>query len=68
MTLESQYRRFLIEHPNSTFTFEEWKNWFGTKLMESLNNKIVCKKHGTLISINEPCQECAKDKINEQNI
>lgn len=25
MTLEAQYKKYLIENPNSTYTYEEWK-------------------------------------------
>ena len=32
MTLEGQYKLYLQEHPESTFTFEEWKEWLGEKL------------------------------------
>jgi hypothetical protein len=37
MTLESQYKLYLQEHPESTFTFEEWKMWFSEEL-KKINN------------------------------
>ena len=35
-TLESQYWKFLEENPDSTITFEQWKNEFSKQLGESL--------------------------------
>jgi hypothetical protein len=35
-TLETQYKNFLLENPNSKFTFEEWKEWLGKQLGEEL--------------------------------
>ena len=40
MTLQSQYKRFLFENPESTFTFEEWKIWFGSKLKDSFSKLL----------------------------
>jgi hypothetical protein len=40
-TLETQYKDYLIEHPNSTFSFEEWKEHvLGRKLDTVLNIKL----------------------------
>lgn len=40
-TLETQYKDYLIEHPNSTFSFEEWKEHIlGRKLDTVLNIKL----------------------------
>jgi hypothetical protein len=27
-TLETQYKNFLLENPESMLTFDEWKEWF----------------------------------------
>ena len=35
-TLETQYKNFLSENPDSTFTFEEWKRWHGENLARAL--------------------------------
>jgi len=35
MTLESQYKLYLEEHPESTFTFEEWGKWLGETLAKA---------------------------------
>lgn len=35
-TLESQYESFKVLNPESTFTFDEWKNWYGEMLRDSL--------------------------------
>jgi len=37
-TLETQYKNFLLDNPDSKFTFEEWKEWFGKQLAESIKN------------------------------
>jgi hypothetical protein len=37
-TLETQYKNFLLENPNSKFTFEEWKEWLGKQLEEALKD------------------------------
>lgn len=35
-TLESQYKRFIEENPDSTFTYDEWLKWFGDMLSQTL--------------------------------
>jgi len=37
-TLETQYKNYKYQFPESTKTFEEWKHWFGESLAVSLNN------------------------------
>jgi hypothetical protein len=37
-TLETQYKNFLLDNPDSKFNFEEWKEWFGKQLVESIKN------------------------------
>jgi len=44
-TLETQYKNFLLENPNSKFTFDEWKEWFGKQLGEVLKD-IKIKEYG----------------------
>jgi hypothetical protein len=35
-TLETQYKNFMSENPDSTFTFDEWKKWFGENLVKGI--------------------------------
>ena len=35
-TLETQYRNYMDKNPLSEFTFDQWREWFGTKILESL--------------------------------
>jgi hypothetical protein len=37
-TLETQYKNFLLENPESMLTFDEWKEWLGKQLEESLKD------------------------------
>jgi len=37
-TLETQYKNFLLDNPDSKLTFEEWKEWFGKQMVESIKN------------------------------
>jgi hypothetical protein len=37
-TLETQYKNYLLENPNSKFTFDEWKEWLGNQLNEALED------------------------------
>ena len=37
-TLEIQFKNFLLDNPDSKFNFEEWKEWFGKQLVESIKN------------------------------
>ena len=37
-TLETQHRNYLKENPNSTFTFDEWKEWHGNQLKQAITN------------------------------
>jgi len=64
MTLESQHKEYIKEHPDSTFTFEEWKIWFGNNLKKAFKEKILCDKHGILHPINVPCPKCLEEKNN----
>lgn len=41
-TLETQYKNYLKDNPDSKFSFDEWKVWFGNQIkegMESLKEK-----------------------------
>lgn len=35
-TLETQYKNFLLENPESKLTFDEWKEWLGEQLKKEL--------------------------------
>jgi hypothetical protein len=37
-TLETQYKNFLLENPESMLTFDEWKEWLGKQLEEALKD------------------------------
>ena len=37
-TLETQYKNFLLENPESKLTFDEWKEWLGKQLGEAIKN------------------------------
>ena len=34
-TLETQYKNYLNDNPNSEITFDEWKEWFGNQLVNA---------------------------------
>jgi hypothetical protein len=36
MTLNAQYKKYLKDHPESKFTYEEWMKWFCENLTKSL--------------------------------
>jgi hypothetical protein len=35
-TLETQYKNFKSENPNSNFTFDQWFDWHGDQLIEAM--------------------------------
>jgi hypothetical protein len=35
-TLETQYKNYMSENPDSAFTFDEWKKWLGENLAKAL--------------------------------
>ena len=35
-TLETQYKNFLLENPESKLTIDEWKEWLGKQIEEEL--------------------------------
>jgi hypothetical protein len=39
-TLETQYKRFLHENPDSKFTYLEWLEWFSNKVAENVETKL----------------------------
>ena len=43
-TLETQYKNYLLENPDSKFTFDEWKEWLGNQLNEALKDLKKQKK------------------------
>lgn len=36
MTLETQYNRFLKSNPDTTFSFNEWKQWHGNQIEQAI--------------------------------
>jgi hypothetical protein len=43
-TLETQYKHFLLENKDSTFTFEEWKGYHGNNILTSINREEHLKE------------------------
>lgn len=39
-TLETQYKNFLINNPDSLFTYEEWLDWHAKQLSEALQKAV----------------------------
>lgn len=37
-TLEGQYKRYIQENPDSTFTYDDWLKWFGERLVMASEN------------------------------
>ena len=37
-TLETQYKNFILDNPDSKLTFEEWKEWLGKQIEEALKD------------------------------
>ena len=37
-TLETQYKNFLKDNPDSTFSFNEWKQWHGNEIKQALTD------------------------------
>lgn len=55
MTLETQYKNFKLAHPESTWTFDEWREDLGNGIKKGLENlakkmneekEVVCPKCG----------------------
>jgi recombinational DNA repair protein RecR len=51
-TLETQYKSFLSNNPDSEFTFEEWKDYKAKNIQESITRMTrendLCEKHWVL--------------------
>lgn len=51
-TLETQYRNYLSDNPESKFTFEEWKDDMARNIQESMERMVrendICEKHWIL--------------------
>jgi hypothetical protein len=45
-TLETQYKNFKINNPDSTFTFEEWKEDMGKKLEKGFKELKIKMNNG----------------------
>ena len=43
-TLESQYESFKKNNPESTFTFDEWKKWYGEMIADAFRRYEEQKK------------------------
>ena len=37
-TLETQYKNYLKDNPDSEFTFDEWRVWLGEQIKEALKD------------------------------
>ena len=58
-TLETQYKNFLYIHPESKFTFVEWKEWFGKSMLESIQRDL-CSIHW-VNKIDGSCPKCLEE-------
>ena len=43
-TLETQYKNFMSDNPDSKFTHIEWLEWYGNQLIEALEDLKIEKK------------------------
>jgi len=58
-TLETQYKDFLYDHPESKFTFEEWKEWFGKSISEAIQRDL-CSTH-SVSKVDGMCPKCMEE-------
>lgn len=58
-TLDTQYKNYLAEHPDSTYTYEQWLEFHSTMLGESLKDLELkfCTTHERE-KVNGICAEC----------
>lgn len=54
-TLETQYKNYLRDNPDSILSFEEWKEQLAEGIREALLRKDIQKKH--LIDLTEMGQQ-----------
>lgn len=66
-TLETQYKNFKIQNPNSTFTFEEWQQWFSSKLGEEIK-RLKCEGYPTQKAFIEEMSIFYAENIDEYSI
>ncbi len=43
-TLETQYKNYLKDNPDSKFTFDEWKEWLSNDINEGIKKLKIEKK------------------------
>lgn len=43
-TLETQYKNYKLENPESSFSFEEWKSWHSENVLKSIEGRLLEKK------------------------
>ena len=60
--LEQEYKKFLLENPDSKFTFEEWRS----EILE-LQTKRVIENKKILIEIQKMAQKLLDDEKLKQN-
>jgi hypothetical protein len=62
--LKTQYRNFLSDHPESKFTFEEWKEFLAKSIEDSIENlkrdNDICDKHW-IIKKEGSCPKCIEE-------
>ena len=63
-TLETQYRNFLSDDPESKFTFDEWKLWLAESIEASMKKLSIendlCEKHW-ILKKEGSCVKCIEE-------
>ena len=63
-TLETQYRNFLTDNPESQFTFDEWKLWLAKSIEDSMKRlrteNDLCEKHW-ILKREGSCVKCTEE-------
>jgi hypothetical protein len=67
-TLETQYKNYLRDNPDSKFTFDEWKEWWGKTLVTALRPVIEPRKADIFQEIDRICVRGCHDFILEKGI
>jgi len=62
MTLQSQYNQFLHSNPDSTFSFNEWKQWHDNQIKQAIIQMMQDDEELGLYD--EPKQETLKEAAN----
>lgn len=63
-TLETQYKNYLAKHPDSTFSFSNWKEYHGNMIGEAFERMENEKKEKVSVEIIE-CERGWGQKIDE---